>query len=246
VLRRRDAPERTPWIVAGATVLAIVELVDTPLRFLVASLIAGGSVSVSLVAAIVATLLVVGAWVAIGWGLSQLNPDSPTPFVTGLGNLVAVVILAAAVLNLLTVGQSPAGFGTAAEDQLYAINQLLAAIAEPIAWAYVLRAVVRGFEDVTRPAPALRLGLAAASLAAVLALVMTLLGAILLVAKAPVVGFNAGAFRGMLDSDGLVALAWLGTAGATGLLILAFGLGLGQPFARFVIPEASGSAILPE
>jgi hypothetical protein len=216
VLRLPNAQAVTPWIVAGAIIVAGAEILARPL----AALFQADFTVYSLV-----ILMAPAGWLAIGWGLTRINPREPSLRVAGTANLVAaLVVLASAVVALLPlVVPSPPGFGEGPATDIVVEIGLLQLLASG-AWAYLFRAVVRGFGDPRRPVWAMSAGAIATALSAVLGIglaVVTVLGRI-----------DPRTLHWLTQSDVYVPLAWLGLGGAVSLLVVAFGLGLADPYRR--------------
>jgi hypothetical protein len=216
MLRLRNAYAVTPWVVAGAIVVAVAEILGQPL----ASLVQADFTGYTLV-----TLMAPAGWAVIGWGLGQMNPKEPSLRVAGTANLVAaLVVLASLVVALLPLVVTPAvGFGQAPPIDT-AVEIGLLQVLGSCGWAYLFRAVIRGFEDPRRPDWATSAGAIAAALSAVVGLVIavvTVLGRI-----------DPRTLGWLTQSDVFVPLVWLGAGGALSLLVVAFGLGLADPYRR--------------
>jgi hypothetical protein len=215
VLRLPNAYRVTPWVVAGAIVVAVAELLVQPLASLVQADLTGYAIVV---------LMPLAGWLAIGRGLAQINPKEPSLRVAGTANLVAaLVVVASLVVALLPLVVPLPGLGQGPPIDV-AVEIGLLQVLGSCAWAYLLRAVVRGFGDPRRPAPARSAGAIAAALSAVLGLgiaVVTVLGRI-----------DPRTLQSLTQSDVYVPLVWLGTGGAVARLVVAVGRGLAVPYRR--------------
>lgn len=216
VLRLRSAPAVTPWVVAGAIVVAVAEILVQPL---------GSFVQADFTLSVLVTLTPSAGWLMIGWGLTRINPTEPSLRVAGTANLVAaLVVLAALVIAFLPlVVPPPLGFGQGPATEV-AVEIGLLQVLGSCASAYMFRAVVRGFGDPRRPRLARSVGATAAALSSVLGLgaaLVTLLGRI-----------DPRTLEWLTQSGVYVPLFWLGIGGAPSLLVVAFGLGLADPYRR--------------
>jgi hypothetical protein len=216
LIRLPSALRMTPFVLAGAVAISLGQLLELPLGSITLPPVMGYSA---------ATFIPALGWIALGWGLATLNPRAPLPTVAGTANLVAaLVVIAAAVLGFLPLVvpreldlHDPTTLNTV-------VSIAMVAILEAVAWAFFLRAVVRGFGDPRRPNLATSVGTFAALLAAALGLgiaVLTVVGRVDSVLLAPIV-----------QSPVYVPLFWLAGGGATSLLVVAFGLGLADPMSR--------------
>src|SRR5258706_116158 len=75
LIRRPDAETATPWILRGAVVVALVELLGSPTRAFVAGLDNSGENTLLFWVAALGLVLFALGWVALGRGLSTINPD---------------------------------------------------------------------------------------------------------------------------------------------------------------------------
>jgi len=93
LLRLPRALHVTPFVFAGAVAISLGTLLAFPLGSLTLPVAMGVSA---------ATFIPAIGWVAMGWGLTTLNPKTPPSSVAGTANLVAtLVVLAAATLGVL-------------------------------------------------------------------------------------------------------------------------------------------------
>jgi hypothetical protein len=216
IVRLPRAIELTPWVISGAIVIGLVELVALPLSSLAPPTFPGS----------VAIVIVTGlGWIGIGWGLAAINPKGPPPTVAGVANLVAVAILfASAALAILPLAiPRTLDLNDPVQLDLVIRTGVLGFLAS-VAWAWVLRAVVRGYGDPRRPSQATSLSTLAAIIAGVLAVgvaAITIFGRVDPAILAP-----------LTRSPIYVPMVWLGSGGAMSLLVVAFGLGLADPYSR--------------
>lgn len=216
VLRLPSAVRVTPWVVGGAVVVALGTLLERPLGAVVVPISMGFSAA--------AVIPAIG-WVAMGWGLTALNPKTPPPTVAGAANLVGLmVVVAAAVLALLPL-VIPRSLDLHDPAILRAVLWIgITGILGAASWAFFLRAVVRGYAEPRRLERATSLGTFAALIAAVFGLAIAIL--------TTVGRINPGLMEPIAQSPLYVPLFWLASGGATSLLVLAFGLGLADPMSR--------------
>jgi hypothetical protein len=206
VIRRPDALDATPMVVRGAVLVALVEVLNAPLR----GLFSGGRLDPVLlpsVVSILGILLTAGGWWWMAQGLRWMNPVRPLETYAGLANLVGGGIAFAALANLALVLFRPAAdVGNATWTSLLQLDSALFAVPS-LALAYLARVVVLGTGDPNRPIAATYLATASLTLYAI--------GSVLLLAVGEgaiwiVIGFVTGP----------VAM--------TGFVV-AFGLGLADP-----------------
>jgi hypothetical protein len=217
LLRRPDAAAATPWILRGAIVIALVELLGEHVR---AVLPTDGDIGGPW---IVAQLASGAAWTAgyamLAIGLRRQAREAPRPAIAGFANLVAAAIVLAATAGL--IGQL-----VLVEAELFPGTRLLGVLAAipQLALAFLARVVVRGTEDDRRPRIARSLATAGVALIAVDAAVLMLLSIYVLL--------QASFFPAWPLPIGGFGLGWFGSGLAMVLLVVAFGLGLGDPSGR--------------
>jgi hypothetical protein len=229
VLRQADAIERTPLVVQGATVIALVEAFQGPAQDLAGWLASPvDRVAPWAIVSIAVAIAGAGGWIALGRGVRQFTSPDPDSFVQGLGNLAAAGIGLAVLLSILSLMIGPAiDVGSPNANELMTLVTFLWAL-QPLAWAYVVRILIRGVGDTRRPSSATAIAAFAGLLSAVLVLVTSILG---LFANA-----NVAIAQSILQSSAL-ALGWLPISGAVSLVVVAFALGLADPFERFLLPD---------
>jgi hypothetical protein len=221
VIRRPDALRTTPLILIGATAVAVVELFLTPLSFFVSDSSAS-TIGLSISLSILASTATAGGWLAMGRGLADLNPPVPSPFATGLANLVAIGVALPIVGGVISdVTRPPIDVGDPSTNTAMALGSVFGVVAL-LASAYLLRSVVRGLDDERRPRRAIQAGVASAAISAVVGLITTIVGVALVIDRN---GTATAGFDSALYSISL----WLGVAGTTSLLVVAFALGLAEP-----------------
>jgi len=219
VWRRRDAVEATPMVMRGAILIALVELLNAPLR----GMTSGNQLEPFLgptIISIAATFLMAAAWVTLAIGLRELNPAKPEQSTVGLANLVAGVIALAAIVNLAGVLLLPgADIGDPRWNALLQLNSAMSVL-QIAAVAYFAQIAILGKDDVRRPSIARTTATAAVALLAVGWFVTTVVNLLALsqAAFAQSIGLGAGPIW-------LVIGLMTGPIAMTGLVV-AFGLGL--------------------
>ena len=231
VLRRPDARAATPWLLVGATANATLGVVTRPVEGLLAPSdltgLSGGYVAVRLVIAVVTAW----AWILLARGLVALNPRRPEPFTAGLSNLVLTAFLVVAVIQLLWLAVRPIDVGDSDSNAWLAILDV-AAVGAGMAQAYFLWVAVRGLDDGRRPAIARQVVMAAAVLGAFASLTATIVSVALTLSPPPCDPFGPVPMQAEF-----FVLAGASSV-ASGLVVIAFILGLGEP----PIPLAVGAA----
>ncbi len=209
LVRRPDALEATPLVARGAALIALVELLDGPLR----GLVSGGRIDPILlptVVSILGILLTAGGWWWIGQGLRWMNPVRPAESYAGLANLVGGGIAFVALVNLGVVLSRPADVGNPFWTGLLQLDSALLVVPS-LALAYLARVVVLGTGDPSRPRQATYLATASLTLLAI--------GSVLLLAVGEgglwtVLGFVTGP----VAMTGFVAAFGLGLADQSGTI----------------------------
>jgi len=224
--RRPTAFAEFPALLRGAITVALVELLNDPIRGLFATLGAGDNLVLLLLIASVAAVATGLAWVALARGLKAFAPPEPWASSALLANLVggalalsAIVAAASALLfNELDLGVSL--------DTLFARTGSTIAALSGLGLAYLAWVIVRGTDDPARPAAATRL------------------------ASVSVAGIALGTVLSLVAGAGVIWLliffvAWVG--GYTGLVV-AFGLGLADPSGTIdrAVPTDDPAPELPE
>ncbi len=216
VLRLPAAVRVTPWVVGGAVVVALGTLLERPLGTIVVPVSMGFSAAVILPAI---------GWVAMGLGLTVLNPKTPPPIVAGTANLVALMVVVAAAMLALLPLVIPRSLDLHDPAILRAVLWIgVTGVLGALAWGFFLRAVVRGYAEPRRPERATSLGTFATLIAAGLGLAIAILTTVARV--------DPGLMEPIVQSPLYPPLFWLASGGATSVLVLAFGLGLADPMSR--------------
>jgi hypothetical protein len=176
VLRKADAESATPWVFRGAIIVALVELLWTPTRVIASDLMGGSGDLGSLVPVqVVGVALTALGWVVLGRGLSTLNPKTPEAWVAGLANLAAALVLATILFTLIAIALKPVNVAEAPETSSASLINVAASIGV-VAWAYLIRSVLRGFDDPSRSLTVTRLAAVGALLAATMTFLESILG----------------------------------------------------------------------
>lgn len=210
IARRPDAIEATPLVMRGAIAVALVELLNTPLRGIVSGNPLDPIVAPTIVS-IVAILFLAGGWYWLALGLRALNPVRPAESSAGLANLVSGALVIIALINFATTLFGPApDVGNSSWTALFQLNSAMLVV-QSLAFAYLARAVILGTGDPARPTAATNLATGSLVLVAIGAILLTI-GPLLI----PVTGDNAI----------WVVLGWLSGPVAMTAFVAAFGLGL--------------------
>jgi hypothetical protein len=204
--RRPDALEATPMVMRGSVLVALVTLLDGPLRGFVSGNPIDPIVAPTVVS-ILGILLMAGGWWWMAQGVRVLNPVRPAESFAGLANLVGGGIAIAALANLaIALFGQPPDIGNPTWTSLLQLNSAMFAV-QSLALASLARAVVVGTGDPTRPREATYLATAALTLLAI--------GSLLQLVALP------GAI--------FVALYWITGPVAMTAFLAAFPLGLTDP-----------------
>ena len=219
VWRRRDAVEATPLVMRGAILIALVELLNAPLR----GLTSGNQLEPFLgptIISIAATFLLAAAWVTLAIGLRELNPAKPEQSTAGLANLVGGAIAVAAIVSLAGVLLLPgADIGDPRWNALLQLDSAMFVL-QIAALAYFSRIAILGKDDVRRPSIARTTATAAVALLAVGWFLTTVIDLLALTqsAFAQSIGLGAGPIW--------LAIELMTGPVATTALVVGFGLGL--------------------
>ena len=176
-LRRRDAESATPWVFRGALIIALVELLSHPTRAIVSGLVGTQSEDIVLWLVALGAVLTATGWIVLGRGLSKLNPPDPSPTVAGLANLAALLVAATIVLSLIGMALAPVSFFADSGGGIPTINYLAGWVGV-LAWAYLLRSVLRGLDDPSRSLAITRVAAVGALLSATMTFFSALVGLI--------------------------------------------------------------------
>jgi len=211
--RRPNAIEATPLVMRGAIAVALVELLNTPLRGIVSGNPLDPIVAPTIVS-IVAILFLAGGWYWPALGLRALNPVRPADSSTGLANLVGGALVVTALMSFVTALFGPVpDVGNPSWTALFQLNSAMLVV-QSIAFAYLARVVILGTGDPARPIAATNLATGSLVLVAIGAILLTI-GPLLI----PVTGDNAI----------WVVLGWLTGPVAMTAFVASFGLGLADP-----------------
>jgi hypothetical protein len=208
--RRPNAIEATPLVMRGAIAVALVELLNTPLRGIVSGNPLDPIVTPTIVS-IVAILFLAGGWYWLALGLRALNPMRPADSSVGLANLVSGALVITALTSFVTTLFVPApDVGNPSWTALFQLNSAMLVV-QSLAFAYLARVVILGTGDPARPTAATNLAAGSLVLVAIGAILLTI-GPLLV----PVTGDNAI----------WVVLGWLTGPVAMTAFVASFGLGL--------------------
>ena len=217
--RRPDAVEATPLVMRGAVLVALVELLDAPLRGLTSGNPLDPFVLPTIVS-IAATFLTAAGWVTLAIGLRDLNAPLADQSTAGLANIVTGSIVLAAIVNLAGVLLLPQG--DLGDPRWNALLQLNAGmfVLQALSLAYLARVVVLGNGDARRPGIARTTATAAAVLIAIGSIVSAVIGLLALsqIALAQSIWSGGGPIW--------LAISLLTGPVAMTALVVAFGLGL--------------------
>jgi hypothetical protein len=219
VLRRPDAEAATPWVLRGALIVALVELLSSPTRAIVSGMVGPQDGDVVLWLVVVATVLSALGWLALGRGLSTLNPSAPPAPVAGLANLAALLVAATIVLSLIGLAFSPTNVANPAGSGIPVTNYL-AGWFGVLAWAYLLRSVLRGLDDPSRSLTVTRVAAVGALLSSTMTFFIALLG--LIFSLDIQIAVRVG------NDPGILASLAGDTVGIT-LIVIAIALGFADP-----------------
>ncbi len=235
LLRRPDAATATPLVLRGAIVLALVALITEPISSLLFGLPGDSGFLVAYGVAIARTILSAVGWLAIAVGLGALTTGLPGPAIAGLSNLVFAALLAAAIVSLaLVLVLAPPDLGEPSWNTLETLANALY-VMEAGVLAYLARVIIRGTEDVRRPASARYLATGATVTGAAITAIVGAVGAVALVHI--VFAIPGGPIWGE------VALAWIAGWPVTAAILVALALGLADNSVR--LPR-SGGAFVPQ
>jgi hypothetical protein len=222
--RRPDAARSAPWILRGAIVLALTTVILEPLNGLVtgaAFTAFDGEIPIADVVFMAArAILGTAAWLMFAAGFVALRPRPAAPVAAALSSLIAVAFIVSAGIGLFQTMHDP-GPDFFPGGALTAVVLNILATLSVLATAYALWAVVRGLGDALRPAGAVRVAVAAATLWATAALLVSIVILSFVVAQ-PTSVEEVG--QGLIDAIG--AIGWVSIVVGPTLLICAFAIGL--------------------
>lgn len=219
VLRRPDAETATPWILRGAVLVALIELLGPSARAFVSDVVSPADPRPLFWVAAVGLVLTAVGWLAVGRGLAVLNPAPPPATVAGLANLAALLIAATIVLSLIGIAFSPTNVANPTESSIPGINYL-AGWFGVLAWAYLIRSVLRGLDDPSRSLSVTRLAAVGGLLSASMTFFIALLG------LAFTLNFQLAI---QIGNDPGTWAYFVGDTVGISLIVLAIALGFGAP-----------------
>ena len=220
--RRPDAAQATPLVLNGALALAAVELLSGPLLTWFAA--TGPDITGWTVLQLGFSMARAAAYLALGVGLATLDWSIPSPTLAGLSNLVAFLVGGAAITSMaLHFFIPPPDLGVPAWTTQVLLVAVLGEL-PGVAFAFLLRAIVRGTGDSRRPIAATYTASSAAVIAAVNAGFIVALNVIVIVQVA--FALSGGALGAAFT------LGWFGTGFVLTLLAVAFALGLADTSVR--------------
>jgi hypothetical protein len=175
IWRRADAVDATPLVMRGAILVALVELLNAPLRGMTSNNALDPFVGPTMIS-IAASFLMAAGWITIAIGLRVLNPANAEPSIAGFANVVGGGIALGAILGLATVLLLPGvDVGDPRWNALIQLNSAMLVL-QGLALAYLARIVVLGTHDEHRPIEARYTATGAVALLAFGAFVTTVLG----------------------------------------------------------------------
>lgn len=221
LVRRSDAMQATPLIVAGAVVGAVAMLLGRPFLSLA---VRGQDISLFEALGAILAVAVASSFLLLARGLRRLNPRTPAAPTAGLSNIVLGASLIGTGIGLV------AGIARLSDDTVGATTtgadaaSILASTASGVAWAYLLWIVVRGLGDSRRPGVALAIAAVGAALNGILTGLVTTIGQVLIATQS-----NIGFSTLQSFQDPLNALGFIATGVGEALVLVAFALGLAEP-----------------
>ena len=219
VLRRPDAAAATPWVLRGALIVALVELLSHPTRAVVSGIVGAQDEGVVVGLSVVTGVLGALGWLALGRGLSTLNPPAPPATVAGLANLAALLVTATIVLSLIGIAIAPTNLANPLDSAATRIA-LLPAWFGILTWAYLLRSVLRGLDDPSRSLSVTRLAAVGALLSASMTLFVSVLGLIYTLDNQ---------IAAQVGNDPVIWAYFAGDTVGVTLIVVAIALGLADP-----------------
>ena len=220
VIRRRDAETATPWIVRGAVVIALVELLLSPTLAIATNVLdLGQAIDVTRwLAFIFAGARAIG-WLAIGVGLMRLNPPDPNGATAGLANLGFWLVAGAVLFDILTLIATPSNLNSGTIGGSFNLQAILFAALQ-LGFGYAVRATLRGLEDSSRSLPATRIAAVGALLSASMAFFSAVLTTFAVAAFPFAIALQAAVGQQLAILEEVVGLT---------LVVVAFGLGFADP-----------------
>ena len=227
--RRPDAATATPLILAGAVALALVELLGGPLSLWLSPIV--GDITGWTVLQLAIAIARGGAFLALAYGLLAIDRSVPSPTAAGLANLVGGVITVSAIVSVLVqlLGQQ-VDLGTPEWSRQFLLTGVAGQLVL-LAYAYLARAAIRGSTDTTRPRAATTLAAGGMVLGGIDAFLALASGALVLLQILFAISTP--------DVPGSFGFWFIGNGIVLTLLVVAFGLGLGD--ASATIPVNPGT-----
>jgi hypothetical protein len=229
VWRRPDAVDATPLVMRGAILVALVELLNAPLRGITSGNALDPFVAPTVIS-IAASLLMAAGWLTLAIGLRELNPARPVQAIAGFANVIGGGIALGAIVSLAAVLLLPgADIGDSRWNTLLQLNSAISVL-QGFVLAYLARVVVLATHDERRPIEARYTATGAMALLGVGSFVTAVIQLIALsqAAFAQTIGIGGGP---IWLAIGLIT----GPVGLTAFVV-AFGLGLADASGR----DASG------
>jgi hypothetical protein len=228
--RRPDAARATPLVLNGALALAAVELLSGPLLTWFPA--TGSDITGWTSLQLVFTMARAATYLALGVGLATLDWSIPSPTLAGLSNLVAFLVGGAAITSMaLHFVIPPPDLGVPAWTTQVLLVAVLGEL-PGVAFAVLLRAIVRGTGDTRRPVAATYTATSAAVIAAVNAGFILAINVVVIVQVA--FALSGGALGAAFS------LGWFGTGLVLTLLAVAFALGLADTSVRIPSGQSGG------
>jgi hypothetical protein len=230
LIRRPDATQATPLIVAGAIVGAVAMLLGRPFLSLA---VGGQDISLFEWVGAIQAAVVASSFLLLARGLRRLNPRTPAAATAGLSNIVLGMSLLGTGIGLATSlihmsDDAIGAMGTGVEA-----GSILASTASGVCWAYLLWIVVRGLGDSRRPGVALATAAVGAALSGILTGMVTVIDQVLIAAQSNIDFSTLQSFQ-----DPLNALGFMATGVGGALVLVAFALGLAEPPVPYIAPGA--------
>lgn len=220
--RRPDAASATPLLLRGAVIVAAVRLLGETVPLWLSP--GFGSVTPWVITNIVLSVAGAAGYLTLALGLKAIDGASPRPNVAGLANLVAALIAGAAIVATVALIARPnVNLGDPAWDAQVMLSSIVAQLSL-LAFAYLARTILRGTSDLRRPRQARVLAATAMLLSGIEAFLTLSVGILVLVQNAFDVSIPV--------FDGGFVLALLGSGFVMLLVVVAFGLGLGDTSGR--------------
>jgi hypothetical protein len=218
VIRRHDAATATPWVMGGAMVVALVELLRRPTESIFSGGIQTGSAESIVGFALVGPVATAVGWIVLGRGLSILNPREPAAQIRGLANVGAALVIVAAAVNWFAFVVESSNLESLDLNGSLVVLDSVAAVSS-LGWAYLVRAVLLGRDDPNRSILITRLAALGVLISAIAGLTVAVLTAVASANIQVVVNLEIVLGVPIVDASAL---------GVT-MVVGAFGLGLADP-----------------